>query len=79
MIRLCKIEIFINNNIYKSLINFYQINVMLKPSIIFSIFFQSLYKIYISSNIIYYSTPIMQLLVPDIFIKVILSYKIKKQ
>lgn len=78
MIYLCEIKIFINNGIYKSSINFSQINVILKPSIIFSAFFQSLYKTFVSSSKIYYNTLIIQLLIPDMFIKVYIIIQDKK-
>ncbi len=78
MIGLCEIKIFINNSIYKSLINFRQINLMLKLNIVFPSFFRSLHKTYISSNIIYYNALVMQLLVLDMFIKVHVIIQDKK-
>ena len=70
MVRLYEIESFISKNIYKSLVDLIWINVILKPSILFSTTFWKLYKAYIFGSIIYYSVPVIQLLILDIFIKV---------
>ncbi len=51
---------------------------MLKPSIVFSTFFQTLHKTFVSNSIIYFSTPVMQLLVLGIFIKVHVIIRDKK-